>query len=151
MLTLRLFHGRRSLDEQLSDWGRDGPVLGPLRSVNSTYCEELRLETIDGVLVELQVVRGLVYYGGVLYGDFEISNELEPTEQVNEPRAELESPALRKALRGWAASQKRVRVGSRFATTAEVFLDSVRELEGDEVADVIRFHMRTWVRFRASN
>lgn len=138
MLTLRLFHGRRSIDEQLSDWGRDGPVLGPLRSVNATYCEELRLETTEGVVVDLHVVRGLVYYGGVLYGDFEISNELEPTEQVNEPRAELESSTLRKAVRGRAASTKRMRASKRFAAIAGVFLDAVEEEEGELVAGAAR-------------
>lgn len=146
MLTLRLFHGRRSPDEQPSDWGRDGPTLGPLRSVNATYCEELRLETTDGVIVELRVVRGLVYYGGVLYGDFEISNELQATEQANLVRAELESPAFRKAMREWAASEKRLLVSKRFVATAAVFLDAVRETEGEAVAEELRLHLtKTWV------
>lgn len=146
MLTLRLFHGRRSPEERLTDWGRDGPTLGPLRSVNSTYCEELRLETTDGELVELSVIRGLIYYGGVFYGDFEISNELEATEQANVPRSELSGPAFRRALAGWLDSESRVRVSKRFAATAAVFLDAVRESEGEVVAEALRLHLtKTWV------
>ncbi|MFT3712679.1 MAG: hypothetical protein QM817_33940 [Archangium sp.] len=131
MLTLRLFHGRRSLEEKLSDWGHDGPVLGPLRSVNATYCEELRLETTDGLVVALSVIRGLVYYGGVFYGDFEIGNELDATEQANEPRSALRSPAFQKALRELSESEKPARVSKRFAEIASVFLDAVRESEGE--------------------
>jgi hypothetical protein len=109
MLTLRLFHGRRSPDEHLSDWGRDGPVLGPLKSVSSTYCSELRVETTDEDTVYLHVLAGLIYYGGVFYGDFEISNQLEATEQVNANTAEVESLAFRKATSNLIESERRLR------------------------------------------
>jgi hypothetical protein len=144
MLTLHLFHGRRSVEEKLSDWGVDGPRLGPLRSVSATYCDELRLETTDGVVVELSVAQGLIYYCGVLYGEFEISNEDEATEQVSALKAEIDGPAFRQAMGVWL--KQRVRVSKRFAAIASVFLDAVRECEGDTVADALRVHLTTsWV------
>jgi hypothetical protein len=40
---LHLFHGRDAIDEQLSDWGQDGPVLGPLPYVHVTYHSEIKI------------------------------------------------------------------------------------------------------------
>ncbi len=141
MLTLRLFHGRRSPDEHLSDWGRDGPVLGPLKSVSSTYCSELRVETTDEDVVELQVLEGLVYYGGVFYGDCEISNQLEATEQANANSAEIESLAFRKATRDLIEAEKKLRRSKRLIAMTAVFIDSVHENEGSEAAEVLRVHL----------
>jgi hypothetical protein len=141
MLTLRLFHGRRSPDEHLSAWGRDGPVLGPLKSVSSTYCSELRVETTDEDMVYLHVLAGLVYYGGVFYGDFEVSNRLEATEQVNANTAEVESLAFRKATSNLLESERRLRGSKRLLAMLAVFLDSVRESEGNTSAEVLREHL----------
>lgn len=41
---LSLFHGRRAPDEQLSDWGTSGPVIGPLRYCHTTYMSSVRFE-----------------------------------------------------------------------------------------------------------
>jgi hypothetical protein len=40
---LHLFHGRKTPDENLDDWGSDGPVIGPLRYVHITYMATVRL------------------------------------------------------------------------------------------------------------
>src|SRR5690349_3416947 len=32
---LELFHGRKSPDEELNDWGSSGPVLGPFRWIHT--------------------------------------------------------------------------------------------------------------------
>lgn len=141
MLTLRLFHGRRSPDEHLSDWGRDGPVLGPLKSVSSTYCSELRVETTDEDVVYLHELAGLIYYGGVFYGDFEISNQLEATEQANANTAEVESLAFRKATSNLIESERRLRGNRRLVAMLAVFLDSVRESEGDTSAELLREYL----------
>ena len=138
MLTLRLFHGRRSPDEHLSAWGRDGPVLGPLKSVSSTYCSELRVETTDEDTVYLHVLAGLVYYGGVFYGDFEVSNQFEATEQVNANTAEVESLAFRKATSNLLESEKKLHSSKRLVALMAVFLDDVREHEGDTIAESLR-------------
>jgi hypothetical protein len=141
MLTLRLFHGRRSPDEHLSDWGRDGPVLGPLKSVSSTYCSELRVETTDEDVVYLHELAGLIYYGGVFYGDFEISNQLEATEQANANAAEVESLAFRKATSNLLESERRLRGSGRLVAMLAVFLDSVRATEGDTSAELLREYL----------
>jgi hypothetical protein len=141
MLTLRLFHGRRSPDEHLSAWGRDGPVLGPLKSVSSTYCSELRVETTDEDTVYLHVLAGLVYYGGVFYGDFEVSNQFEATEQVNANTAEVESLAFRKATSNLIESERRLRGNRRLLAMLAVFLDSVRESEGNTSAELLREYL----------
>lgn len=141
MLTLRLFHGRRSPHEHLSDWGHDGPVLGPLKSVSSTYCSELRVETTDQDVVYLHELAGLIYYGGVFYGDFEISNQLEATEQVNANTAEVESLAFRKATSNLLESERKLRGSKRLVAMIAVFLDSVRESEGNASAEVLREHL----------
>lgn len=34
---LRLFHGRDSVDQDMEDWGEEGPTIGPFRYVQITY------------------------------------------------------------------------------------------------------------------
>lgn len=46
-LYLRLFHGRVDPDEDLEDWGFDGPHIGPLKYVHGTYTTELAIEFLD--------------------------------------------------------------------------------------------------------
>jgi hypothetical protein len=45
---LELFHGRKSVREQLQDWGSPGPILGPLAFVHTTYAADIKLQTSDG-------------------------------------------------------------------------------------------------------
>lgn len=40
---LHLFHGRSSPDEELDDWGCDGPCIGPLNYVHITYACDVKL------------------------------------------------------------------------------------------------------------
>jgi hypothetical protein len=83
MVYLKLFHGRTSPAEQLNDWGTDGPVFGPLSYVHTTYGAHVKLgqaeEPFDN-LGDLYVVDGLLFYGGVWYGDWSVctEDELEP-------------------------------------------------------------------------
>ena len=42
-LYLQLFHGRKSVDEDMEDWGTDGPYFGPLTAVHLDYKSHLRL------------------------------------------------------------------------------------------------------------
>ncbi|WP_186084735.1 hypothetical protein [Burkholderia gladioli] len=46
-LYLGLFHGRDATDEVLDDWGFDGPVIGPLEFVHTTYAAEIKLRFVD--------------------------------------------------------------------------------------------------------
>lgn len=66
---VELFNGRRHPDEQLDDWGADGPLLGPFNVVHITYNGDPRIDTEEDRY--LQLVEGhLLYYDGMFYGDW---------------------------------------------------------------------------------
>lgn len=71
---IRLFHGRKTPDEQLDDWGSDGPVLGPFDFVHTTYAHHVKLGAPGGCdeMQDLQGVEDLLYYDGVWYGDWSV-------------------------------------------------------------------------------
>ena len=73
---LELFHGRQTLTEELADWGTEGPIVGPLRYVHTTYATDIKIETADGVGEILHLVGeetpDLLYYDGVYYGDWSV-------------------------------------------------------------------------------
>lgn len=96
-LYLRLYHGRQNPAEQLEDWGSDGPVIGPLAFVQTTYmCDvkfaaapeimdrffpavmadwrERGLSNADGPLCDWQftVTDDLILLDGVYYGDWTV-------------------------------------------------------------------------------
>lgn len=70
MAFLKLFHGRASPDEQLDGWGVDGPIFGPHPYFHLTYGVEIKFDE-DNEHV-LNIVDGLVFYGGMYYGDWSI-------------------------------------------------------------------------------
>lgn len=49
-LYLSLFHGRKSIDEQLDDWGFDGPTIGPLEYVQVTYMCDVKFAASPAVM-----------------------------------------------------------------------------------------------------
>jgi len=68
LFTLKLFHGRDTPYETMHEWGFDGPVLGPLESVQFTY-GALVVYTTKRERIELGRVEDLIFYDGKLYGD----------------------------------------------------------------------------------
>jgi len=77
---VRLFHGRNSPDEQLPDWGFDGPLIGPV-GVTSTY-GTIKLhdpEWVDFTELPYHDSDGLVAYQGKYYGDWEVFFDGDPT------------------------------------------------------------------------
>lgn len=70
-VVLRLYHGRRSADEDMEDWGSDGPVLGPLSGVIVTY-GTYRLFAGGNWECNLDTEGDCAKWDNVLYGDFEI-------------------------------------------------------------------------------
>lgn len=46
-LYLRLFHGRKSPAQDMTDWGFDGPMIGPLEYVHTTYNAEVKIKFVD--------------------------------------------------------------------------------------------------------
>ena len=73
MLSIKLYHGRKSPDENLNDWGTDGPLLR-IGGFHVTYLSTFRVMLEDKDWYFLKFVDDLLYYDGVLYGDFTISD-----------------------------------------------------------------------------
>jgi len=73
---LELFHGRKSVREQLQDWGSPGPILGPLAIVHTTYAADIKLQTSEGSDGVLYLIGDeqpdLLYYNGTLHGDWSV-------------------------------------------------------------------------------
>ena len=135
MLTLRLFHGRRRPEEDLTDWGDDGPILGPLESVHLTY-GGITLALPDDELVELTMIDGLIHYDGMFYGDMAMTQSAKPTAAPDQRLAYPEGSFLERReersaieLPRWALTEYRTRLA--------VFTDSIREFAGDKAADAL--------------
>lgn len=82
---LKLLHGRRSVREEMDDWGSDGPWIGPLKWFHCTYLSSLGIGFEDGseVAPMLQggdlpspmfLSSGLLYFDGMYYGDWELQS-----------------------------------------------------------------------------
>jgi hypothetical protein len=71
-VAIELFHGRISPEEQLDNWGRQGPVF-IVDYVHVTYLCDIKLglpqPAGDG---DLHFVEDLVFYDGVYYGDWSV-------------------------------------------------------------------------------
>jgi len=72
MLYIRLFHGRTNPDQNMDDWGFDGPVLGPYKFVHTTYTSRIKLGRLDGNCDELFIHEDMLYYDGCYYGDWSV-------------------------------------------------------------------------------
>ena len=97
---LKLWHGRRSLDEDLDGWGSDGPIFGPFPFFHLTYASEIRF----GEDFHLEIISGMVWYDGIFYGDWSFIDQLgdaeamlrmdfDPMRSVPPPEAYLDSRA----------------------------------------------------------
>ena len=100
---LRLFHGQRDPDEDLEEWGSEGPVIGPFAFVQVTYMCDVKFAASPEVMErffpdvmsgwrarDLANARGplcdwrfdvqgdLILYDGVYYGDWSITSEASP-------------------------------------------------------------------------
>ena len=70
-LFLALFHGRHHPEEQLDDWGFDGPMF-EITHFHSAYGETMNFTAADGEEHDLHFVEGMVHYDGKYYGDWAI-------------------------------------------------------------------------------
>ncbi len=77
-LMVCLFHGRKHPDEDLPDWGFDGPIF-LVHQVHNTYATTIRLSFDDegDEIGELLYFEDLVYYDGSFYGDWTILSSKE--------------------------------------------------------------------------
>ena len=72
MIYIRLFHGRCDPNQQMDDWGTDGPIFGPYEFAHTTYMWDVKLGKSSGNCDELYAHEDMVYYNGVYYGDLSI-------------------------------------------------------------------------------
>lgn len=148
MLNVLLFHGRDTVDEPMTDWGEEGPLLGPLDTVNMTYGEITLYPASDDPPPTLQMVNGLVAYDGKFYGDLEITSGRRPRRVSPREECCAVDPALlarrpeRPSIRIPAAALE------QYLVRVAVFVDSVRELAGDEAAQAAERALRRVVRRR---
>jgi hypothetical protein len=122
-LYLHLFHGRADPLDVLSDWGTDGPTIGPFDTLHVVYLSAVELHR-DGVEFELSIRDGLVCFGGVFYGDYEVV-----AEPVSPPLSLERAEVLASAPS--SASQSLL---EHCGPLADVFLDAVRTEHGSELA-----------------
>ena len=73
-LYLGLFHGRKDPNQDLKYWGENGPILGPLAYVHSTYASWIKTASPgnhnDYEMIE--IVDDMVSFGGKFYGDWSV-------------------------------------------------------------------------------
>lgn len=79
---LKLLHGRCPSDQELDDWGDDGPWIGPLKWFHCTYLSTFCLGFASGeeylsvadkkIPAPIYFYDGMIYYRGMYYGDWEI-------------------------------------------------------------------------------
>lgn len=71
MLYIRLFHGRTNPNQDMDEWGSDGPVFGPYDFSHTTYALNLKLGKND-VCDELFCFEDMLFYDGTYYGDWTV-------------------------------------------------------------------------------
>ena len=75
---IQLFHGHHTADEQLEDWGFEGPLLGPFPWYHITYGCDVKLGDdpiiVGGEEIEFPVhdSNGFIPFLGAFYGDMSI-------------------------------------------------------------------------------
>jgi hypothetical protein len=72
-LYLRLYHGRTHPDQEMDDWGCDGPTFGPLSCYAHTYCSTFRIHAESGHHeIWLERHDDMIRWDGCYYGDLEV-------------------------------------------------------------------------------
>lgn len=75
MIYIELSHGRHTPDEEIDDWGFDGPVLGPYPFFHMTYLSTIN--TGKGPTEDMGMENEYITYMGAYYGDASILSELD--------------------------------------------------------------------------
>jgi len=85
-LYLKLLHGRETMVQEMSDWGSNGPWIGPLKWFHCTYMVDIGLGFTGGEEVgpfgpngnppaPIFIENGLLYFDGMYYGDWELQQK----------------------------------------------------------------------------
>jgi hypothetical protein len=80
MIYIELFHGHHTPDEELDEWGFQGPILGPFPFFHMTYGDDIKLGD-GGLMIRGEHYAfpapdkdGFIYFLGAYYGDMSISD-----------------------------------------------------------------------------
>ncbi|MBT7989617.1 MAG: hypothetical protein HN769_07055 [Anaerolineae bacterium] len=90
-LYLRLYHGRKDPQEDLEDWGSEGPIFGPYISIQITYGAHIKMHTPEG-FADLFWEDDLIYYDGIYYCDIGISSDQNTIETTHYQEEKNRSP-----------------------------------------------------------
>ena len=82
---LKLLHGRDMADEEMDDWGPDGPWIGPLNYFHCTYLSDIGIGFAGGeelvsqsynieIPSPIYLYQEMIYYDGMYYGSWELQN-----------------------------------------------------------------------------
>jgi len=92
---LHLFHGRDNPEQNMENWGDDGPIIGPLKYVHETYFSDLKVEFINyedatkfgfeqpGVEQHFRLKEDMIEHNGKFYGDWSVFGESLAKEHMN--------------------------------------------------------------------
>lgn len=70
---LYLFHGRDSIDQDMTDWGAKGPMIGPLSYVHTTYGSDVKIRGSREVLEKFFPKAAIHFHAG--FGEHAIQLE----------------------------------------------------------------------------
>ena len=93
-MTLHLYHGRKTKDEEMDDWGFDGPVL-EVEGVTVTYAIDIRIMFSgqdDYLFLSEYCIDSLIFYDGKFYGDWSV----QPLDKDSEQVVQIFDPKLAK-------------------------------------------------------
>jgi len=70
---VRLYHGRTDPEQDMDDWGFQGPTFGPLSCYVHTYCSTFRIHGESNASeLWLETHRDMIRWGGSFFGDLEV-------------------------------------------------------------------------------
>jgi len=81
-LYLHLYNGRTHPDEELDDWGTEGPTFGPYDYVQTTYGCHVKCggAKIEDSFEDFMILEGeYLYYDGIYYGDWAVFSATKDT------------------------------------------------------------------------
>ncbi|HUX15114.1 MAG TPA: hypothetical protein VMW52_01490 [Phycisphaerae bacterium] len=81
---VHLFHGRDDPDQDMDEWGEDGPLIGPFHGVHTTYRDHIK-GVVDGDAVWTASIaphEDMIFFRGKWYGDWCILDREGAKEQV---------------------------------------------------------------------
>ena len=99
-MVMELYHGRKNPDQDMGDWGSQGPLLF-VDGVTVTYKDSIRIRftgQYDYIFLEEFLHEDMFFYDGVYYGDFAFLPVDSKIKNENSQEAELFDPnkALKK-------------------------------------------------------